>query len=113
MCVCVYGYHYVCANNCINRLILLSGSMAYIRDVSSPVWKPFISWDSSDCKKVDDINRLRERNAGRPSSTPLASTDHVESDCGIGTDIQVYDGGVGLSYPVLTAAPPPYDTDGS
>ena len=64
-------------------------------------------------KKVDDSNRLRERNAGRPSSTPSPSTDHVESDCGIGTDIQVYDGGVDISYPVLTAALPPHDTDES
>ena len=28
-------------------------------------------------------------------------------------DGQVYDGGVGISYPVLTAAPPPHDTDES
>ena len=62
---------------------------------------------------VDDSNRLRERNASRPSSTTSASTDHVECDCEVGTDIEVYDGRVGISYPVLTAAPPPHDTDKS
>ena len=67
-----------------------------------------MKWDISDYKKVDDsYYRLRERNAGRPTSTSSASTDHVESDFGVGADIQFYDGGFGVSYPVPTAAPPP------
>ena len=28
--------------------------MAYIWDVNSPIWKPFISWDISGCKEVDN-----------------------------------------------------------
>ena len=72
---------------------------------------------------MDDSNRPREHNVGGPSSTPSASTDLAESDCGVGTDIQVHDGGngniqvydgrVGISYPVLTSAPPPHDVDES
>ena len=60
--------------------------MAYIRDVKSPSWKPTLMLGHGECKKVDDsrYNRLREYNAGRPTSSISAPTDQVESYRGVG-----------------------------
>ena len=46
--------------------------------------------------------------AGRSSSTPSSCTGREESNCGAGSDIQIYEGGAGINCPVLSS---PRDRD--